>query len=243
MKTMRPFFTYYGGKWRAAKRYPPPKYDLIVEPFAGAAGYSLRHYQKDVVLVDKDPVLAGLWDYLIHVSEKEILGLPLWQPDFDTVSDIPNICQEARHLIGFWLNKGTTSPARSPSAWQRTGKYSPGNFWGEPVKQRIASQVGYIRHWKVICGDYTAAKVSEPATYFVDPPYMRAGQHYKHGSKALDFAALASWCKSLDGQVIVCEGEGADWLPFQPYIDIKANESSRGGKVSKEYVWINDPSF
>jgi len=39
---LRPFWRYYGGKFRAAPRYPTPTHKTIVEPFAGAAGYSLR---------------------------------------------------------------------------------------------------------------------------------------------------------------------------------------------------------
>jgi hypothetical protein len=32
---LRPFFSFYGGKWRIARHYPTPKYDIIIEPFAG----------------------------------------------------------------------------------------------------------------------------------------------------------------------------------------------------------------
>jgi hypothetical protein len=35
--SLRPFWRYYGGKWRAAPRYPRPTHDTIIEPFAGAA--------------------------------------------------------------------------------------------------------------------------------------------------------------------------------------------------------------
>lgn len=41
-KALKPFWRYYGGKYRAAPRYPVPLHRTIVEPFAGAAGYSLR---------------------------------------------------------------------------------------------------------------------------------------------------------------------------------------------------------
>ena len=34
-------FYYYGRKKQIAKYYPEPKYDTIVEPFAGSAAYSL----------------------------------------------------------------------------------------------------------------------------------------------------------------------------------------------------------
>jgi hypothetical protein len=47
-----PFFTFFGGKWRSYLKYPPPIYDNLFEPFAGSAGYSLRYYNKKVMLVD-----------------------------------------------------------------------------------------------------------------------------------------------------------------------------------------------
>src|SRR5690606_36487887 len=59
---LRPFFGYYGGKWRdTPKHYTAPKHDLIVEPFAGSAGYALRYYNRDVVLVERDPILVTVW--------------------------------------------------------------------------------------------------------------------------------------------------------------------------------------
>lgn len=76
MPTLKPFFTYFGGKYRVARRYPPPESETIIEPFAGAAGYSLRYPDADVILNDLDPVVAGTWDYLIHVSADEIRSLP-----------------------------------------------------------------------------------------------------------------------------------------------------------------------
>lgn len=47
---LRPFFSYFGGKWRDTPRLPAPKHPTIIEPFAGSAGYALRHYTRDVVL-------------------------------------------------------------------------------------------------------------------------------------------------------------------------------------------------
>src|SRR5690348_5384455 len=58
---LMPFFSFYGGKWRAAPKYPAPLYDTIIEPFAGSAGYAVRHYEKRVLLCEKDPVIAALW--------------------------------------------------------------------------------------------------------------------------------------------------------------------------------------
>jgi site-specific DNA-adenine methylase len=63
--SLRPFLRYYGGKWSLAPSYPEPRFATIIEPFAGAAGYSLRYADRRVTLVEKYPVIAGIWRYLI----------------------------------------------------------------------------------------------------------------------------------------------------------------------------------
>ena len=98
----------------------------------------------------------------------------------------------------------------------------------------IANNLSKIRHWDIKLGDYSDATNSK-ATWFIDPPYQVGGKYYKYGTKLLDYGFLSSWCKSRLGQVIVCEGEGGDWLPFNSLI------TSRGNRYQhKEYVWIND---
>ncbi len=237
-KELRPFFCYYGGKWRAAKHYPQPKYNTIIEPFAGAAGYSLRHYTRNIVLLDKDPVIASLWRYLIAAKPSDILALPA---KVETTVDDLDICQEAKWLIGFWLNKGSASPCKTPSAWMRGGT-RPNSYWGETVREIIAKQVNAIKHWHVLRESYEWFTWDEQpdtdyVTWFIDPPYQKAGKHYKCGSGDIDFANLAAFCKSRVGQVIVCENVGADWLPFRPFKNIAANRSATGGKISAEAIW------
>lgn len=69
---LKPFWRYYGGKWRAAPRYPKPEFSRIVEPFAGAAGYSMRYPSRQVILVEKHPIIAEIWRWLIAARESEI---------------------------------------------------------------------------------------------------------------------------------------------------------------------------
>ena len=78
---LKPFFTYFGGKYRIAGKYPYPIHMKIIEPFAGSAGYSLRHYSRlrQVELWDVNPQIVGTWDYLIKSPESEILSLFLYQ--------------------------------------------------------------------------------------------------------------------------------------------------------------------
>lgn len=109
-----PFFCFYGGKWRAAPRYPKPQYRTVIEPFAGAAGYATRYADRDVILVERDPVIASLWRWLIAATPNDILSLP---GVIDTTVDVLDIPKDAKSLIGFWCNKATTAPCLSPSKW------------------------------------------------------------------------------------------------------------------------------
>lgn len=226
---LKPFFTFFGGKWRAAPHYPPPLHDVLVEPFAGAAGYAVRYPHLSVLVNDADPIIASLWDYLIHVSEDEIRHLPI---DLEHVSEVPGP-PEARSLVGFWLNKGSTGPRNVPSKWMRDD-LRPNSYWGEVIRERIASQLQAIRHWKVRCGSYEDL-VDRRATWFIDPPYRVSGVHYRYHD--IDFDQLAAWCRSRSGQVLVCEQAGAAWLPFEPFREIKALEGGRGSKTSREVLW------
>ena len=231
MKPLAPFWRYYGGKNRAARLYPAPEHRLIVEPFAGAAGYACRYPDRNVLLIDSSPVVAGVWRYLIATSAAELLRLPLLQPG-QCVDEL-HVCQEARWLIGFWCNSGTTYPGKTASTFAQLGD-DVHNWagWGHKARERVARQVDSIRHWRVQQGDYRSAPRVE-ATWFVDPPYNnKAGRRYPHQPDCFD--ELGAWCRRLPGLTIVCENEGAEWLPFRTVGDIK---STRG--TSAEVVWTN----
>jgi site-specific DNA-adenine methylase len=232
---LRPFFGYYGGKWRDTPRnYPAPRFETIVEPFAGSAGYALRHHQKKVVLCERDPQIAAVWRYLLKATPDEIRAIPDLPRD-GTVDDL-SVAEEAKWLVGMWLNRAIARPRKSPSKWMRSN-VRPGSFWGERVRNTIAQQLDAIRHWSLLEGDYSLCEVDGPATWFIDPPYQLAGKHYRFGSSEIDFRFLAQWCRSRDGQVIVCENEGADWLPFEALDVVK---TARAGRRSREVVWLSD---
>jgi hypothetical protein len=232
---MRPFFSFFGSKWRVALHYPQPINPTIIEPFAGSAGYALRYPEHEIRLYDIDPTICGVWDYLFHVSAAEIRRLPL---SFSHIDEL-DLCQEARLLIGFWLNKGTVHPSKSPSRWMRDYQTrQPGVYWGERIRERIASQVGAIRHWKITQSSFLEIPDQGPATWFVDPPYEVAGRAYKFHD--IDYPALGEWCRSRSGQVIVCENAGATWLPFAQFRTIKGLEGKRGGRQSIEVIWTGE---
>ena len=232
---LKPFFSYYGGKWRAAPHYPAPKYDTIVEPFAGSAGYSLRYADRRVRLNDKDEIICGVWDYLIHAPSSEILALPEQVAHVDEL----HISQEAKWLIGFWLNKGAASPCKTPSSWMRKGTHT-NSFLGTTIKNRIASQQQHIRHWKVFNLSYSNLILNGKATWYIDPPYIGAGKFYRHPSSGIDYNHLGAWCRGIRGHVIVCENEGADWLPFSNVMHVKATAGRKRKGVSAEVTYEHE---
>ena len=220
------FIPYFGAKFMRAPKYPRALYDTIIEPFAGAAGYSMRHPDRNVILIDKSEIICGIWDYLIQVSSGEILALPLMEPG-DSVRDLP-ICQEAQWLLGFWINQGSATPKVTMGGRASNRKFGT---WGEAPRARIAQQVNYIRHWRVIHGDYTEAP-SVRATWFIDSPYKDQGKQYKYSVRS--YEELAQWCRSRNGQVMVCESQGADWLPFEPVTTVVGATH----RITQEVLWV-----
>lgn len=226
---LHPFISYYGGKIKLARRYPTPQYDTIIEPFAGSAGYSTIYFKKKVILIEKYPVLAELWKYLIRADPKRIISLPDVE-EGQKVRDIKGLCQEEKSLIGWWVQIAINAPRQSFNK----GRNSSGT-WGSHIRLHVARQVQLIRHWKVIEGEYTDAPDIK-ATWFIDPPYQKQGKYYICPSKDIDFDSLGKWCREREGQVMVCENQGATWLPFKPFKDAP---SSRGdiGNRSLEAIW------
>lgn len=231
---LQPFFTFYGGKYRAARHYPRPARTQIIEPFAGSAGYSVNHSSAEVWLNDIDPVITGTWTYLINVSEKDILNLPDLNHD-QTVDDL-KVPQEARWLIGWWINKGSTYPARRASTFML--QYPEGGpYWGDKVRQRIASQLPAIRHWKITTDSYENLPDTD-ACWFIDPPYIKTGQCYRNGSQNIDYKFLSTWIHSRSGQVMACEADSADWLPFSPLVPINGSEGrQKQSRANMEFIY------
>lgn len=198
----------------------------------------MRHHDRRVVLIEKYPVIAGIWRYLISVTPAEIRRIPT----VEHVDDLPAwVPQEGRDLFGFCLNAAVTSPRKAMSSGRKKLRSLGRKFegWSEGRRERVACQVERIRHWKIIEGDYSLAP-NIAATWFVDPPYESSGSHYIHSD--IDYEKLGIWCRSVRGQVMVCENEGAAWLPFLKFKDAKSSQTrgkaERGPGISKEVVWF-----
>lgn len=216
-------FSYYGSKSKVVDLYPAPKFGKIIEPFAGSARYSLKYFDRDVLLVDKYPVIVDLWKWLQQASREDILGLP----DVRTGESIGlfDIPREAKYLIGFCINGGSAQPKKTAKDF---------STWNT-AKREIANSLYKIRHWDIRLASYDELD-NEPATWFIDPPYQFGGEWYVKGNQSIEFPELALWCQSRSGQVIVCENTKADWLPFYPMRTLNGAYSQ-----TTEAIWSNYP--
>lgn len=224
-------FGYYGSKSNVIDYYPPPKYKKVIEPFAGSARYALKYWDNEVLIVDKYEVVIKVWKFLQQASPADILSLPrlkygerLDQFEFD--------CHEARMFMGFLMGFSAESPRHQATVKL---KWRP-NYINFSLN-RIARDLFKIKHWDIQHGSYENIP-NQVGTYFIDPPYVSNGGHaYIESSKNIDFDFLKEWCLSRQGQIIVCEGKGADWLDFKP---IKTHRTRNGWQ--HEYMYTNEPT-
>jgi site-specific DNA-adenine methylase len=224
-------FSYYGGKGNVIDFYPKPKFNKIIEPFAGSAKYALKYFDREVLLVDKYEVIVKIWKWLQKCSPKDILSLPRPKEN-ERLSTFNFDCEEAKLLMGFIIAKGGQCPRDKPTSRATTHRPNTSNF----TLNRIASDLFKIKHWEIRLGSYNEIKTQE-ATWYIDPPYQHGGHVYIHSNKKIDFTDLSKWCQERFGQVIVSENSKADWLPFKKMAKMRGNIHQ-----TTEVIWSNMPT-
>ena len=181
-----------------------------------------------------------MWDYVIKTSPEEILKLPLLGP-FQTLNDLPaSLPQEAKWLIGWWLAYAIPKPRNAyTNASREALLQGDSRTWTKRRRELIACTASLVKHWKIHCASYDSIEATD-ATWFIDPPYQcKAGRVYTHND--VNFEHLSEWCKSRQGQVIVCENaDSKAWLPFEPFCSMQGcNISDGNAKFTKEVWWTN----
>lgn len=213
-------FSYYGSKSKVIKLYPNPTYNTIIEPFAGSARYALRYWEHQVCLYDVDKDVVDVWEWLIgKATPSDILNMPMSAPG----ERIPQLsCKGASKFLAFMSNQGSAIPKKT------TGRMG----FSKWNRQNVAELLPRIKHWTIERRSYVDIS-NQSATWFVDPPYQRKGKYYRHND--INFDHLGRWCRNRNGQVIVCENEGADWLPFQFLTSLRGQNQK-----STEVVWVRE---
>ena len=217
-------FYYFGAKHSAAARYAPPRYDTIIEPFAGAAGYACYWLAKNptlsAILVEKDPRIVDAWERILASTPDAILA---W-----TTPTLPGRSDDI--IVTGTAGAGPLNQDDHVIT-SRIVKDFPN------IRRRIAWLRGTIGdRITVTQGDYRDAPDIE-ASWFIDPPYQHQGHQYNLGAEGIDYPALAEWSQTRRGQVIVCEAAPADWLPFRPAYRL----TSTANTDNTELVWESDP--
>lgn len=220
-------WSYYGSKNRIAEIYPKPLHDDLIEPFAGAAYYSLKYFEKNVTLYDKNPMIISIWEYLRQASLKDITGLPILEQGFRIERDQFD-CDGQFYLMKFLIVQAAFGGNNIVSKW--------GAMRLEQNIKRVAKNLYKIKHWNFFTGSYEKIP-NKYATWFIDAPYQEGGHKYPMSNRRIDFNHLAFWSKEREGQVIVCENTNASWLPFIPILKIQGVK-----KQTTEAIWTNYPT-
>jgi site-specific DNA-adenine methylase len=222
-------WSYYGSKSKIIDYYPPPKYGKIIEPFAGTARYALKYFDRDVLLVDKYEVVIRIWKWLQVCSPKDIRDLPHFVKETERVSDF-HLCEEAYLLMGFLVSKASQCPRNKPTFRATTSRPNNINYQLKYIEKSLPK----IKHWTVELNDYKSIPNQE-ATWFIDPPYQVGG--YVYVENKIDYEFLRNWCRSRNGQAIVCENTKADWMNFKPMRTMAGSIHT-----TTEAIWSNFPT-
>ena len=239
MRITGPLFKWFGSKWTASKYYPEPKHEHVVEPFAGGAGYSLRHFDRTVILAESNKQIAELWRWLKYdATSASIREIPVNIPEGTDIRTI-GLSDGQALLLKNWQRTNNVGDCWTVSAWGN----KPGQ-WTESTRSRVAEEHHLIKHWHFTDDAFELFRTADErlCTWFVDPPYIG---NFRYGVKFIDYNKLASICQKLSGQVIVCEainpktGVRPSWLPF---VDFRTTVTSRrkSGRKSHELIWNND---
>lgn len=226
-------FYFYGGKRRLARFYPAPNYRVVVEPFAGSAAYSVTHLFSPakgrppldkVILVEKDKRVYDTWVKLLAMDVDDLLNYPIPSAG-ERTSDFLLMTSACSNRIA--RTEEMTVTTRMPVVLKRMFK-------------QIAHVLPHVKgRVEIIHGDYTEAEDIE-ATWFIDPPYhvgsraQQRGMGYAEGcnSASIRYEELGEWCRSRRGQKIVCEQDGATWLPFK---HLRLARNSIGNEATEVY--------
>lgn len=207
-------FSYYGTKKKLSKNYPKPSYGTIIEPFAGAAMYSLfdDNWKNEVILNDKYDKVFNAWNYLINKATlSDIKGLPKLTQGLK-LNDL-NLSEDEKDLLGFYANPSSAVPKKTVTkrgeiSWERHHKY-------------LIDNLHKVKHWKVYNKSYDELE-NIKGTWYIDPPYQFGGEYYHSSTsnKHIDYDKLGKWSLSRQGEIIVCENDKSNWLPFIPLIEL-----------------------
>jgi hypothetical protein len=237
-----PLFKWFGSKWLSAPKYPAPEHELVIEPFAGGAGYSLRHCERRVLLCENDPHLSVLWPWLIGTATEQLIrDIPIDLPEGTDIRTL-GLSEGQALLLKNWQRTNNVGDCWTISPWGN----KPGQ-WTANTRARVAEEVGAIGHWTFYRDGLEVIsrwREGPTSTWFVDPMYEFNYQYRQ--KKRHDYEQLGTLLQAIDGQVIVCEAvcqktnQVPSWLPFELFGErITSRRKATNNHHSKELIWTN----
>lgn len=245
LKPQGPLFKWFGSKWMAARHYPKPLLGPIIEPFAGGAGYGLRHSSHKVIIAESDQNILDLWHWLVHAQKADVLAIPIMNLEGADIRSMP-LSHGQKLLLKNWQRTNNVGECWTISAWGN----KPGQ-WTKNCRSRVAKDIECVSHWCVYGSDGFALLESDwandsSATWLIDPPYQ---YNYRYrNSSCFDYDRLASAVGSIKGQVIACEaacpktGVIPDYLPFSFFARTVTSRRAQGCRThSNELLYHRMP--
>jgi len=233
-------FKWFGSKWQSARHYPKPEHEIICEPFAGGAGFSLNYSDRMVMLWEDDPNLQKLWRWLINTGAaqpSDILDIPIRLPvglDIRTLG----LSDGQELLLKHWQRTNNVGDCWTISPWG----HLPGQ-WTESTRSRVADEVGAVAHWEF---RQPIELVDTPAHWFIDPPYQ-FNYRYRKELPDFDYAGLCSFIETVHKKstVVVCEaarksdGQAPSYLPFRPsHRSVTSRRQETQSHHSNELIYV-----
>ena len=192
---------YPGGKtWlvpeiKAWMRSLPQRPRTMVEPFAGGAiaGLSIaaEHLADAVILVERDPAVAALWELVIHGSDLEADELFQKILRFDMTSDNVDIALSTyamslptkafATIVKNRVNRGgILAPGASRMKAGENGKGLKSRWYPETLVKRMRMIRSFRHRLQAISGDafdlFPMMREEADTAWFVDPPYTASGK-------------------------------------------------------------------
>lgn len=233
---IHPLFKWFGTKWGASKHYPPPDGRPIFEPFAGSAGYSLRHDEGRVTIWESNPLLLDLWRWIISQSTEDLVReIPLDLP-FGTDIRTLGLTHGQELLLKHWQRTNNYGNCWTISPWGN----KPGQ-WTANTRARVSEEIQAVKHWKL-----TPPSFFEMGLHFIDPPYQ---YNYQYGVVNFDYAELKMLVNHIPqgSRIIACEavcpktGRVPDYFPFVPsHSQVTSRRKKEENHHSKELIWTED---
>lgn len=236
-------FGYFGAKHGLARFYPAPVHDTIIEPFAGAAGYSCHWAKlesvKRVILVEKNPSVVALWKRLKPMNANDFGSMDCPPKGYKTGDPMVAAAMGGEQMMATLRGQKRSVTDRCIKDWDRTIR-----------KFRDFAEIAH--KFEVYLGNYADVVHSQPATWFIDPPYQpkegnggkstAGGARYnEHGDFGnVNYEGLAEWCTARKGQVMVCEQMPASWLPFSPFRNQRNGVGAGTASTRTEALWLNN---